>query len=363
MRAVWRTRRYALGAFAGLALAVTTGGAAPSGTPLMITLAPEALPLAVGANGFVAAGGFFSGGALHWMPTSGVTDIGGRQATAVSRDGRTIVGDALDDRGYENAAIWTGGTTWRTLGSVGSAQPCDLLLSSAYDTSADGSVIVGLAWDGCRHARAFRWDETSGMTDLGSLRGDSTRANGVSADGRVVVGWEEGPQGPREGARWVDGREELIQGPGGPVGEAHATNHDGSLVVGTNCDFTQFTGPPTAWTWTQAAGVKCFPVTAPPWALRRDYQALMLSTSDDGRVIGGSLSFGLDAESVVWFDGEPFFLRDYLRAHGVPDAFDGWVNTGFVTGVSADGRTLVGYAAGPRTFQGFVVVLPELAAK
>ena len=60
----------------------------------------------------------------------------------------------------------------------------------------------------------------------------------------------------------------------------------------------------------------------------------MLGLSDDGRVIGGALSFGLDAESVVWFDGEPFMLRDYLRANGVPDAFEGWINTGFVQDVS-----------------------------
>ena len=51
----------------------------------------------------------------------------------------------------------------------------------------------------------------------------------------------------------------------------------------------------------------------------------MQSSSDDGRVIGGALSFGLDAESVVWFDGEPVMLRDYLRSHGVPDAFEGSV--------------------------------------
>jgi hypothetical protein len=85
----------------------------------------------------------------------------------------------------------------------------------------------------------------------------------------------------------------------------------------------------------------------------------MFATSDDGRVIGGSFSFGLDAEALVWFDGEVVFLRDYLRANGIPNAFDGWINTGFVLDVSPDGRTLVGYGAGPRTFQGYVVILPE----
>jgi hypothetical protein len=75
-------------------------------------------------------------------------------------------------------------------------------------------------------------------------------------------------------------------------------------------------------------------------------------------VIGGAFTFGLDSESLLWLDGEPNFLKDYLRANGYPDAFRGWVNTGFVTSVSADGRTLVGFGAGPNTFQGYLVILP-----
>jgi hypothetical protein len=93
----------------------------------------------------------------------------------------------------------------------------------------------------------------------------------------------------------------------------------------------------------------------------------MHAPSDDGRVIGGSFSFGYDSESVVWFDGEPVYLRDYLRDHGAPDAFRDWYNTGQITGVSAEGRTLVGWGVGPvdpgtnvAPFRGFVVVLPEL---
>jgi uncharacterized membrane protein len=201
------------------------------------------------------------------------------------------------------------------------------------------------------------------MVDLGSLGGESTRANGVSGDGRIVVGWEEDVTGFRQAAQWVDGREQLIQGPGGLMGEAFAANRDGSIIAGTNCNPSNSTPPPAGWVWTQADGVKCLPVSRPPWAPPRFYQVLPQSMSDDGRVMGGALSFGLDAESVVWFDGEAVFLRDYLRANGVPDAFDGWVNTGFVTDVSADGRILVGYGAGPTTFTGFMVVLPELGAR
>ena len=349
-----------LTALFALALAGGAQAAPPEGTPLLILLRPEALAMSVGANGFVVGGTFFSGGGFHWMPTGGVSEIGGLEVVDVSRDGKTFVGTALDPTGRTlQAAVWTEGRNRRLLGSVGAQRPCDLNLSSSFGTSDDGRVVVGLAWDGCAYARAFRWEESTGMTDLGSLSGESSRANGVSGDARVVVGWEQHATGFRQAAKWVDGREELIR-PGALLGEARGTNRDGSLIVGSGCEPERIGVPPAAWTWTQSAGIRCFPVPTPSWALDLPYQALMVATSDDGRVMGGALSFGLDSESVVWFDGERFFLRDYLRSHGVPDAFEGWYNTGFVTDVSADGRTLVGYGAGPNTFQGFVVILPEL---
>jgi len=362
-----RLSRAGSGVLAGLAAAAwlsTAAAAAPDGTPLFIELPTNVLPAAVGANGFVVVGSFYSGGAFHWMPTSGVTPIGGFAGIAVSRDGETIVGNKFDESRREQAAIWVGGTEWRLLGSIApDAQPCDLLLSSSYGASGDGSVVVGLAWNGCKIARAFRWEESTGMVDLGTISGGSTRANGVSANGRVVVGWDTHPTGVRQGARWVDGKGELFVGPSGWVGEAFGVNSDGSLIVGGNCDPASYPAPASAWTWTQAEGIRCFPVRRPSWAQDLPYQVLMQEPSDDGRVIGGSLSFGLEAQSLLWFDGEPFFLRDYLREHGVPDAFQGWVNTGFVTGVSPDGRTLVGYGAGPTGFQGYVVLLPKLGAK
>ena len=213
------------------------------------------------------------------------------------------------------------------------------------------------------HAHAFRWEESTGMVDLGSTTpGRASRANNVSGDGQVVVGWQEEFTGFRMGAKWVNRTQELIRGPHGTVGAAFAANRDGSLIVGTNCDL--FDPIPSAWTWTATGGVKCFPVPPPSFLVPNvPRQALMEATSDDGRVIGGAYSFGLESEALVWFDGEVFFLKDYLRAHGVPDAFRGWVNTGFVIGITPDGRTLVGYGAGTTNFQGYMVVLPELGSK
>jgi probable HAF family extracellular repeat protein len=346
-------------------LAVLAPGMAAEDSLFFMELPEAVLPTDVGSTAFATVGSFFSssgsGGAFYWMPTSGTQDIGGQSAVAVSRDGTTIIGDVLDANRRENAGIWTQNGGWRALGSfTPDAQTCDQLLSGAFGASDDGAVVVGLGWDGCRYARAFRWEASTGMVDLGSSNARSTRANDVSGDGNVVVGWQESAVGFREGAKWVNRRQETIIGPAGPVGEARAVNRDGSFIVGQVCDFSS---PPSAWTWSARDGVRCFPIVRPSWVPPRPYITSMMATSDDGRVIGGSFTFGLDAESLLWIDGTGYFLRDYLRENGYPDAFRGWVNTGFITGVSPDGRTLVGYGAGTRAFQGFLVILPERSTR
>ena len=129
-------------------------------------------------------------------------------------------------------------------------------------------------------------------------------------------------------------------------------------MVGQSCEFASATNPfanQQAWIWSAQGGVQCLQV--PRIRVTDNFIGTALATSEDGRVVGGSHSFGLEAESVIWIDREPAYLRDYLRDNGVPDAFEGWVNTGFVTAVSRDGRVIAGYGAGPRDFQGFIVIL------
>jgi probable HAF family extracellular repeat protein len=353
-----------LGGVTKLLLLGALGFAADAGAdekPLLIELPPQSLAADLGAGGFVVVGAVLPAGGFYWMPTGGVVLIGGNQANAVSKDGRTIVGRANDARGLENAAIWQGATDWRVLGSFRpDAQPCDALLSASFGASADGRVVVGLGWDGCRIAHAFRWEESTGMADLGSIVPErASRANNVSGDGHVVIGWQDDFTGFRQGARWIDGREELFAGPNGPVGEAHAANTTGTLVVGSRCD--SLATEQSAWTWTASEGVRCYPV--PRQKLLNAYVGQMLATSEDGRVIGGAQSFGNDSEAVLWIDGQAHYLKEYLEDRGLTDPFKDWVNTGFVTGVSPDGRTLVGQGAGPRGFQGYVVILPSLGPR
>jgi probable HAF family extracellular repeat protein len=326
---------------------------------VLIELPPGALPRDISANSMVV-GELRSGGGFYWLPTTGVIYVGGQRAEAVSRNGDVITGIAYGPGNVTEAAIWQRAAEWRRLGSVvPNAVPCDDLLSSTHDSSDDGKVIVGLAWNGCSFARAFRWEEATGMVDLGStVAGRSSRANGVSGDGRMVVGWQDSAIGLRQGARWVDGTQTLFRGPSAIIGEAQAANRDGSIVVGQSCEFASAENPfanQQAWIWTARDGVTCLPV--PRVRPARNYIGLASAASEDGRIVGGAHTFGLDSDAVVWINRQPAYLMDYLRDHGVPNAFEGWINTGFITAVSRDGRILAGYGAGPTDFQGYIVIL------
>ena len=295
------------------------------------------------------------------MPTTGAIILGGHGAVESSRDGRTIVGDAYDPKGIERRpAIWQRAAEWRLLGFHRSRTPlpCDDLLSTSYGTSPDGSVIVGIAWNGCTTAHAFRWEETTGMVDLGSIvAGRSSRANGVSGDGRVVVGGQDTSRGHRQGARWVDGRQELFTGPAGGVGDRQhgAVNHDGSIVAGRQCRFPDLASNQSAWIWT-APGRRHSACPS-----RRSQLGGAISVkyamSDDGRVIGGGQAPASNQDAVIWIDRSPAYLKDFLRANGVPTRSTTWINTGEITGVSPDGRILVGLRCRPRDFRGYMVIL------
>ena len=352
--------------------------APPAGKPVFIHI--EALaPTSVGQNGFIVAGDFIEGGAFQWMPTSGVTLVGGLLGTGyISRDGKAMAGTVLDPNKIQHAARWEGGRSWRILGPlVPNAVPCQQTASFATGTSGDGRVIVGGGRYGtnpataCDFLSAFRWEESTGYVLMPSQDGDFTRANAVSADGRVVVGIDAAVTGPTRGVKWVDGTAELIKGPLGNVVTAGAVNRDGSVTAGAGCSPTLPNQPPNAWSWTVAGGVKCHTAEPPPWVRwvrGNNYNTYIYAVSDDGRVLAGDIQFDTaqgDEESVVWFDGEPVYLRDYLRDHGYPDAFKDQLNTGKITAVSADGRVLVGHnagIAGPNRW-GFIVILPAQDAK
>ena len=346
-----------------LLLAPTWPGEASDKTVLMeLDLRSAAQPLGVSAGGAVVVGGLGTGGGFYWMPTTGVIFTGGLFATKVSRDGKVIVGQAIDNR-LRVAGIWQRATEWRSLGSFPNAVPCDAFLSTANDTSRDGNIVVGLARNGCTLSHAFRWEESTGMVDLGSsVAGQGTQAVGVSADGQVAVGYQEQATGFWEGAKWVGTRQERIPGADGFVGIANAANADGSIIVGGNCRpaAARPTDPDfqTAWVWTRD-GTQCLPAPR----LRVSPGPLIIveanATSDDGSVIGGgqAVASSPDSNAIIWIDRKPAYLKEFLQVNGVPDAFQTWINTGAIKGISPDGRVLVGTGAALGGFRGYIVIL------
>jgi uncharacterized membrane protein len=195
------------------------------------------------------------GPAFRWTAQTGAVNIGSvSQNPKISRDGKVIAGDAKDSYGVTNAAIWQGGTSWKTLGGPPNGRVLDNTLSTTWGTSGDGSVIVGLAWVQPTGAHAIRWDVVNGMEDLGSLFGKSSRANAVSAAGRVIVGWNEngtwnGALYNWLGSMWWQGIERLMN-PFGWIGQAEGINESGSVIVGRGhpssyrhaCRFTAWDG-------------------------------------------------------------------------------------------------------------------------
>jgi len=187
--------------------------------------------------------------------------------------------------------------------------------SLANGVSADGSVVVGQGASASGY-EAFRWTSGGGMVGLGVLPvgGVDSAAFGVSADGSVVVGWGRsdngGPGLVLEASRWTSGGGMVGVGdlPGG-LFESFATDvsGDGAVVVG----------------WGSAPGTEAF-----------------LWTSDGGM-------------ERLW---------DVLLAQGIDPAADGWTNLTVANGISANGNTIVGFGNRNGNTEAFVAVVPEPAS-
>jgi len=127
--------------------------------------------------------------------------------------------------------------------------------SYAQGVSADGAVVAGydeavIDDEGVGgELRALRWTRTGGTTPL-ATRGANSQSLAVSADGRVIVGWTEHPNGWRA-AKWgADGSLTLLGTLGGAQSAAYGVSADGAIVVGWADDATN---RPAAVRW-QADG-------------------------------------------------------------------------------------------------------------
>jgi len=251
---------------------------------------------AISADGSTAVGRTggravrWAGGAAHDLNTfgSGLYST----ASAVSADGSVIVGNAYNNDFFSPNTVayrWTAGggaasmgatggsyEGWGALGvsangavvvgragfSIGAAAfgapfgpPVSYGRSSARGVSADGTAIVGITRNSeDDRDQAFRWSSAGGVQMLGSLLGGvNSSAAAISGDGGTVVGWSESASG-RQAFRWsaVEGMIGLGDLPGGAFdSEAVASSADGSAIFGTGTD----AAGPAAVRWTASGAV------------------------------------------------------------------------------------------------------------
>lgn len=254
-------------------------------------------------------------------------------AVAVSDDGSAVIGDIIDPTvGAAVAAIWTADSgVWTGLGYLPNALSCPSR-SSAYELSADGSVVVGLSWDGCS-GRGFRWTQETGMVELDPLANGGNRASVVSADGNVIGGFAQGTVN-RTPAVWDGSAQgQLLDPPNGDaIGEVHGINAAGSILLG------EWNGQAVKWT-----GENLDRTVIGGGSILPGWTGIAMNVADNGTIVGFDILAG---NRRAWIQpngtGPLIDLKSYIEANGgtVPPG----VSLEVCQAISSDGRRIIGHS-------------------
>ncbi|MGY4531465.1 putative HAF family extracellular repeat protein [Pseudomonas sp. TE3786] len=260
---------------------------------------------------------------FRWTADKGMSTLpaalAGATIYATSSDGRFIVGRLAN-------------TSFRWDATNGLLKPSPQNDDAATGISDDGSVVVGYTY--AASTQAYRWTQAGGVQLLGTLGAAYSRAHGVSGDGTVVVGDSviRGSYSIKHAFRWdsASGTMTDLGGlPGYTDSSAKAANRNGSVVVGTS---TSATGD-EAFRWSTTKGMQGLGTLGGTSSSASDVNA------DGSVVVGTSTQADNAARAFRWTAASGMTNLGVLSG----------ATTSAATGVSDDGRTVVG-TSGARAF-------------
>ena len=353
----------------GAALAVTAcggGDAGPSGPratfeglgPLPGYAASEAA--AVSPEGMVVVGTSTNAEgvrqAFRWTAAQGAIGLGFMpggtfsMATAVAGNGEVVigVGDVSNIVPARSAAVfrWTPDAGLQRLETLPGASLC-----SAGGVSRDGRVVVGTCLQ--INDTAFRWTPDTGAVALdrfGTGSNLQSSATAVSLDGAVTVG--AGHPALTGAVAWPTAGVPIVLGklPGDVEAIATAASRDGTVVVGSSLDSASHS---RGFRWTAASGMLGLVSSD------ADFRGnVVTSASGDGDVIVGWGSAGAEDVALIWDKEHGLRELTAVLSADYRTEIPGWKLTR-ATGVSEDGRTIVGSGINPQgATQAWIVRLP-----
>lgn len=254
-----------------------------------------------------------------------ITDLGtlggsGSIAYDVSAGGLVVVGSGYTADGLLRAFRWTAAGNMQNLGILPGGE-----LSTANGVSADGSVIVGVSGS-VNSSSAFRWTAASGMVDIGNFGGELTSASGISADGNVIVGSSRISDIPPvdRAFRWTsaDGMESLGT-LGGTSSFARGVSANGSVIVG-NSQIPN--GNINAFRWDAASGMESI------GTLGGNFSSANSVSGDGSVIVGYSRIVSTEDRAFRWTEAQGMQNLGVLPGYAESVAY----------GVSNNGTVIVG---------------------
>lgn len=290
--------------------------------------------------------------AFVWQQSTGMQTLetanGAFLASAITPDGQTIAGHAHSATG--DASFVTNTTQGFT--PINNAAPGNL--AGASGVSADGKVVVGWSPTANNIYEPYRWTQQTGRQFLTDLQGGTSAgiASAISPDGSVIVG-ELGTFFQTEASRWTEteGFVRLGDLTGGSLySRAYGVSNNGNVIVG----FGSTDAGLEAFRWDQTSGMVglgYLPTKGP--------SSIAVAVTPDGSAIVGGSGVGPDTAAFVWDAAHGMrSIHALLAADSqLVGNLTGW-DLKYATAISANGQAIVGNGVNPQgKNEAFLVLL------